>query len=167
MNLYQINEEFLRAFEAAFDPETGEIDPEAEKELVKWEAARAEKVENYGLFIKNLKAESDALKAEIDTLTRRKKTVDKKINWLKNYLSVTLAGEPFKTPRLVITWRKSEAVEIVATIDELKSLYIGYPDYIKKHTEYKLDKTAIKTALKSGEALPFAELKQNKNIQIK
>ena len=74
MNLYEINKEML----GCWDAETGEILDEARLDELQIE--RDEKIENIACWIKNLRAEKDALKAEKEVFAQRQKTVENKID---------------------------------------------------------------------------------------
>lgn len=150
MNLYEINDMILNCF----DQETGEI---YDIDALKME--REEKIENIALFIKNLLAEADALKHEKEAFAEREKAVKNKAENLKKYLSDSLNGDKFNTPKVSISFCKSNSVEC------LDSALIP-KDYLR-YKEPELDKTKIKNALKSGEAVPGCLLVTNQNIQIK
>ena len=80
MKLYEIDEAILRCV----DTESGEIiDPVKLDEL---NLARAEKVENVALWIKDLKAEAEAIKAEKLALAERQKMAENKVDSLKRWL---------------------------------------------------------------------------------
>ena len=120
MTLYEINEQIRNAIEYGCDPETGEIiDVDALEEL---EMARDEKIENICLYIKDLKAEAAAIKAEKDALDARMKASSRKAESLTNYLQQELAGERFKTSKVAISYRKTfeleKALEITEAIAE-------------------------------------------------
>ena len=88
MTLYEIQDNIRKAIEQGFDEETGEIlDTNALEAL---EIQRDEKIENIALFIKNLKAEAEAIKAEKMNLAKRQQTAENKAEWLKQYLTKCL-----------------------------------------------------------------------------
>ena len=158
MTLYQINEQLRNAIEFGCDPETGEIfDTAALEEL---EMARDEKIENICLFIKDLKAEAAAIKAEKDALDARMKVSTRKAEQLTNYLQQELAGEKFKTSKCVISYRKTQSVSIF-DIDALPK------DYIRIKTSTEPDKLMIKEAIKAGESVPGAVLEERQSMTIK
>ena len=106
MNLYNID----AAIMALVDPETGEIlDYEAFAEL---QMEREQKLENMALWHKNLTAEAAAIKAEEDNLAARRKDLEAKAEKLKQNLIEALGGDPFKTPRVVCKFTKSQKVQI-------------------------------------------------------
>ena len=91
--LYEINQDILDCC----DMETGEI-LDTEK-LDALQIEREAKLEGVALWVKDLKAEAAAVKEEADKLNARKKALDNKIDWLKNWLLMALDGEKLSTPR--------------------------------------------------------------------
>ena len=153
MNLYEIDNEIMNCI----DEETGEIvDVEKLDSLV---MERDVKIENICLWIKNLKADAVALKAEKDNFATRQKAAENKAESLTKYISNYLNGDKYKSARVTVSYRKSEAVNIT-DISQIPTEYI-------KPAEPQADKTAIKNAIKSGTAIPGAEIIENQNIQIK
>ena len=151
MNLYEISKEMM----ACINEETGEIESEKFEEL---ELEFQAKVENAGLWIKNLKAEAEALKNEKMVFAERQKSVENKVEALKKYLSNALGGNKFKTEKISISFRKSKAVEIN---DEfmIPEKYIEY--------QRKISKKAIIDDLKKDIEVGGCYLVENNNIQIK
>lgn len=154
MKLYEIDAKIMECI----NDETGEIlDSELLQSL---EMQRDEKIENVGLWIKNLAAEADAIKAEKNNLAAREKTARNKIERLKEYLAYALDGEKFKTARLSVSYRRSESVKVdPAALDTLSDKYV-------KITR-EANKTALKDALKSGENIAGVSIEQKQSVIIK
>ena len=105
MTLYEIDQNIM-----ALIDEDGEItNPEAFDEL---QITRSEKLEGIACWIKNLKADAAAIKAEEDALAERRRTIENKIKSLSEFLSNALAGQKFSTPRVSVSYRTSKALEI-------------------------------------------------------
>jgi len=151
--LYEINEAIL----SCIDLESGEIIDESALEALQMQ--RDEKLENVGLWIKNLAAESSALASEIKTLTDRKRHKENKTESLIGYLGSALRGERFETPRISVSWRKSEVVNICE--DAI------LPGEYLVPVDPRPDKTLLKQALKEGAKIVGVELISKQNIQIK
>lgn len=151
--LYEIDEEILNCV----DMETGEI-IDAEK-LEQLQLTRDDKVEGIALWIKNLLSDADAIKSEEEKLAQRRKANENKAKNLKEYLSKFLNGQKFKTPKVSISYRKSESVEVtdISKLDD---------DYLK-FAEPTVDKAKVKKALKAGTVLQGVSLVENQNIQIR
>lgn len=158
MTIYEINEEILNCI----DLETGEIiDIDRLNDL---QLERDTKIENVACWIKELKAEAEAIKAEKQTLAERQKVAENKAESLKKWLAYALDGQKFKTSKCSISYRKSESVEVTEE---------GLNNLIKEHDElltYKApepNKKAIKDALKDGLSVDGVQLVQNTSTIIK
>lgn len=152
-NLYQIEEAIL----ACVDMETGEI-VDCEK-LAELQMERDDKIQNIALWVKNLEADAEAYKKEKDSFAEKQKAAENKAKRLKEYLGTYLDGQAFKSTRVSIHFRSSEAVNIT---DVTK-----IPEQFLKYAEPTADKVAIKKMLKEGFVVDGAELVTNSNIQIK
>ena len=154
MKLYEIDEAILNCI----DTETGEIlDVDALSIL---EMERESKVESVALWYKQEKADAAALKEEIANLTARKKSTERKMESLKNWLAYALEGRKFKTPRMSISYRKSTTMTV-----EDPSLVPA--DYKTEETVEKIDTTQLKKDLISGMDIKGAILEQHNNLSVK
>lgn len=172
-SLYEISDKLSALIEEAFDIETGEIydsQEELDKAIDACELDLDTKLENIGCYIKNLEADIEAFKREEDNLYKRRKSAENKIESLKRYLNGYLtacypndedkAKWRFKSPRVVLGFRRSTTVE-VPNLEELDK------DFIKIKTETSADKKAIKDAITNGQKVQGAFLKQNVNLSVK
>lgn len=153
-NLYEINQSLMECI----DYETGEIiDIEKMNALM---LERDEKIENIALWIKNLKSDIEAYKAEAEAFTARRKSAESKVESLTRYLSEFLDGQGFKTSKAQISFRNTTAVKIDENA-ELPS------EYCRVVTKTDPDKKAIKTALESGIEIEGCELVKSRSMTIK
>ena len=163
MKLYQLDEEIQEVLERVINPETGELNPIAEGELEHLQKEKLQKVQNIGLYFKNLAAFQDEIKLEQKRLSALRKQTERRMEWLKNYLADHL-DEPIKTAQISISFRKSEAIEIDES--RLDDLARGYPQCVK--IEIKPIKTEFKRLLKaSGVGIDGVRLIEKRNIIIK
>lgn len=173
MTLYEIDSRLETLFSQGFDEETGEIyqtQEELDKAIDEVAIELDTKIENIGCYIKNLESDIEAFKREEDNLKKRRKSTETKIEGLKtylnNYLTAVYPNEDdrrkwkFKTPKVVLGYRKSTTVE-VPDLEKLDK------NFIKIKTETSADKTAIKEAIKNGTEVKGAFLKDNINLSIK
>lgn len=162
MKLYEIDREIEAALEGAIDPETGEIIASDLFEVYEaLQIQRDEKIENIGLFIKDLKAEAAAIREEEKALAARRRAAENKAESLEGYLQFNLHGEKFKTPRLAVSYRKSQKVEVDENrLNEIPEEYLRYKDP-------EVDKKRVSEALKSGQAVPGCKLVDNISMIIK
>lgn len=160
MNLYEIDWELQKAVMEAIDPETGEIiDETLLEKLEALELEKNQKIENLCLYVKNLKAEAAALKAEKEMFANRQKDAENKAAHLMKYLQGFLQGEKYKSDRAVVSYRNTESVS-VTDIKQIPESYLRYADPTA-------DKVAIKAAIKEGIEIPGAELQHNVSMNIK
>ena len=155
-SLYDIDNDILNCI----DEETGEIINIEALDALNME--RNAKIEGVVCWIKDLKAESEALKAEKQALADRQKSAENKAESLKKWLAFALNGQKFSSPKAVVSFRKSQSVEIT----DINALAMENDDLII-YQEPKPDKTAIKKAIKDGRTVNGAELVENVNVIIK
>ena len=158
MKLYEIDS----AIYECIDAETGEIiDIDKLNNLM---MERDAKIEGVACWIKDLKAESEAIKAEKMKLAERQRIAENKAESLKKWLAFALQGEKFKTARCSVAFRNTESVEV--TPEGLNGLMHGH-DELLTYKEPEPNKTAIKQAIKDGLNVPGVQLVQNVRTIIK
>lgn len=161
MTLYEIDNRIMNCFrdeetDEVIDTYTGEIfDGDYLDQLA---MEKADKVENVALYIKNLEAEAEAVKAEKMRFAKRQQALENRVEYLKKYLSNSLQGEKFSTTKCAISFRKSEKLEI-AEDAELPPFFVKI--------EKKPMAAEIKKAIKGGTDIPGCTIVISNNIQIK
>lgn len=170
MNLYQINadiEQLENAVEDGLliDEETGEL-MTIEQALDQLHMMKTEKVENIALFIRNLDAESVALKAEEERFAKRRKAAEAKSERLRAYLLSALTKEDgttekVKTTRVNVSVRLS-GPSVVFTDESLLPM-----EFKIQKIEVKPDKASIKEVLSRGIEVPGAKLERGRSVIIK
>ena len=160
--LYEINQDILDCV----DLETGEILDTARLDALQME--REAKLEGVALWVKDLKAEAEAVKAEADKLTARKKALDNKIDGLKAWLLYALGGEKLKTARCNVYQTHSQKL---AVADEGKLISflqtLKEPERFLRFKEPELRREEIKKALKDDMHIPGASLEETESVVIK
>lgn len=158
MTLYEIDQNIM-----ALIDEDGEItNPEAFDEL---QITRSEKLEGIACWIKNLKADAAAIKAEEDVLAERRRTIENKIKSLSEFLSNTLAGQKFSTPRVSVSYRTSKALEIADNDTFVAWASMFNPSLLRIKRDP--DKKAITDAINGGMDVPGAQIVERKSMQVK
>lgn len=155
MTLYEIDNEIMNCI----DEETGEIIDLERLEALEMERDR--KISNVACWIKDLRAEAEAIKAEKQALEKRQKAAENKAENLKEWLAKVLQGEKFKDAKVSISYRKSEKVVFAEDF-----AYVTLPTKYRKIT-VEPKKTELKEALKNGETFEGVQLVESTNIQIK
>lgn len=145
--LYEIDNEIRILIASAEVDEDGEYIIDIDK-LNALQMERTAKLTGVAVWVKNLMAEADMLKAEKKKLADRQQAVENKVERLKSWLKES--GEPINDPRVKVSFRKSpDSVEVFST-ERLPSMYF--------RVKTEPDKTAIKKALQDGKDIPGARL---------
>ena len=158
MNLYQINQ----MIQSLMTPDDdGVIADDAFDQLTALSLAAYEKLESIGCLLKDWQAEADAIKAETDRLTERRRAIESRADRLKAYaadMMTAMGKRKLETPRCVLAMRTSKAVDV---LDDAK-----VPDeYIA--IERKVQKAEIAKAIKAGAEVPGAVLIERENLTIR
>ena len=161
-SLYEINSRI-----AEFEPEVDELTGELLNGdlLDRLNMEREDKIENIALYIKNLQAEAQAIKAERDNLDERMKAKERKADSLKKYLAYALNGEKFESAKCKVSYRKSQQVVLAGEFDDWAK--DNAPELLTVKTTYTPSKTAIKEALLDGKKVQYATLIENNNLILK
>lgn len=164
MTLYEISNtytEFMNAIESGDIPEEAIADT-----LDGIQGDFNEKADNIACIIKNLSAESVAIKAERDALNERIKSKQHREEALKAYLSSSMEAMKIpkvETARNAISFRKSTSC-FIADEEDFKQ---RHTDLCKKELVVTIPRADIAKMLKSGEEISGAELRTKQNLQIK
>lgn len=158
MNLYEINGSILQLAEML---ESGEIDETVYNDTI--ESLGAEiAVEDVVKAIRNKQAEAEAIKAEADKLTDKRRRAEAAAEGLKNILLTYLTATQQKKVNagvFAISRGASKSVEILNEAAIPEAYLIAQPP--------KVDKKAILAKLKEGEAIEGAQLKESEFVTIK
>lgn len=117
------------------------------------------KVEHVALFIRSLGHTADAIKAEEDRLSARRKAIANAAASLTNYLHAHLAGAGKTQVKGVLATVaiQQSPPSVTSSLDEcgLRNLAQHAPSFVKIIPEQvALDKDAVKRAYAAGDALP-------------
>lgn len=128
------------------------------------------KAENIAQYIKNLKAESEAIDNEIKKLKARRDSRGKRIERLKIYLMNCMDAIGIKKidmPRAKITIRNNAAgLKIDNEIDFINSLQDNGRDDLLKYSLPEIKKSEVKKLIKSGEMFDGARLETGRSVII-
>lgn len=145
-----------------FDEQTGEVLFDSEN-LDALEMDFNAKLESCGCYIKNMDAEVTALANEIKALQSRKKAAEGKVSRMKDYVLRCMkmtSQKRLETPKVAISQRKSSRIEVT---DDL----LVPEDYKTIKEVVKVDKNAIKDAIRNGTNVSGCELVESVNLHIK
>ena len=197
MKLYEYTETFAQLFDsfdaiADFEPDTNEdgqyIDDDG-RIIPDLDAYRADmqmawfdtlegiegefeiKAENIACYIKQLEGDLELLKKQKAAFERRRRAKENQLEGIKKYLLECMQKtkrQKLETERAVITVRNNaESVQFFSEVEFIRMcMNGGLEDYLRYKTP-EINRTAVKSALKSGKLLPGAELKRSQSLVIK
>lgn len=161
--LYEIDQllrDAIIASEEKINPETGEIPEDWSSFLDACQMERDQKCLAVAVYIKERRAEANAISEEAKALENRAQIVQASADRLEAYIErYVKPGEKISDSRTLISWRKSSSI----IVDKVGAL----PDSCWK-VEKSISKTAVKEALGKKEiGSDVAHIQVNNNIQIK
>ena len=160
LDIFEIDRRLLDAFERAVDPDTGEILSEkALEEYDQLEQDFDKKCEQIALAQLMTTLEADAIKEQKMKLAKRQAQAEKKAKSISDFLARVMDGRKLKTPRVTVSYRKSETV----VIDNTAKL----PEEFLTYKNPEPNKVALKKAIKLGREIEGVTLEEHNNIQIK
>ena len=166
MTLYEIDKALEAMADEMTDLETGEFVGSYE-DLERLNMERETKIENTGCYIKNLRSDIEALKAEETALKHRREVLQNRVDWLSEYLRRSLDGQNFETARVQMRWKKNpETVSITDPEQAMIWAKNNAPEAIKVIPP-ELIKTQLKRVIKSGVEIPGCELKRETRLEVK
>ena len=161
-SLYDIDQRYLAALDAATDPDS-DLDPALFADtLAGLEGEAEDKIRNVLRYARNLEAEADAISEEITAMKMR---LDTKRNKVKSLRKSAMDG------MLTIGKKKLEWPEFVASVTPSPESVVvddeaAVPDDYARYTR-SLDKTVIKQALKDGHKVPGCHLASGVHLRIR
>jgi hypothetical protein len=161
MRLYDIDQAIMECV----DFETGEVfDPERLDAL---QMERTAKLENVALWVKNLMADAKAIREEEKALASRRQRMEKKVESLNQWLTNALQGEKLSTPKVAVSFRRSEGLDVIDNDSFCLWAMGNERDDLLKFTAPTIDAAAVKKAIKDGADIPYARIEERLNINIK
>jgi hypothetical protein len=164
LSLYQLSGDYLTALQDLTDPELGLEDVVIKDTLESLSGDFEVKAQNVAMFIRNLETTAEAIKQAESDMAKRRKAIENRAMWLKSYLkgNMELTGiSKIECPYFKLSLAKNPAS--VELIDES----IIPEEFKRTETVITIDKTAIKTALSSGQCVPGAKLTNGTRLVIR
>jgi hypothetical protein len=164
LNLYQLSSKYIEALDFLTDPEM-DLPIEAINDTLEGLSGGLEdKAINLAKFLRNLEATAEAIKEAEADMAKRRKAFENRVKWLKSYLKDSMENTgitKIECPFFKLSIQKNPAS--VEVFDENL-----IPEQFKEPvTTWKIDKNAIKEALKNGETVAGATLLNGTRLSIK
>ena len=162
--LYQLSQNYLQALDFLTDPEA-DLPAEAINDTLEaLEGELEDKAINVAKFLRNMEAAAEAIKNAEAEMARRRRSLENRVKWMKDYLKGSMEHTgitKIECPYFKLSIQKNPPA--VNILDES-----AIPEEFKEQViTWKIDKTAIKEVLKSGEAVPGAELVNGTRLAIR
>jgi hypothetical protein len=164
LSLYKLSSNYMRALDALTDPEA-DIPAEVVADTLEGlEGELQEKAVNVAKFMRNMEAMSQAIKEAEAQMARRRKAIEGRVKCLKDYLKENMEAcgiSKIESPWFRLAVQKNPAA--VDVVDEA-----ALPDEFKEQVvTVKIDKAAIRDALKAGVDVPGAALVQGTRMVVR
>lgn len=164
LSLYQLSGNYLEAMDFLTDPEL-DLPIEAINDTLEALGGELEdKAINVTKFLRNMEVVADAIKAAEESMAKRRKALENRVQWMKAYLKGNMEHtgiSKIECPFFKLSIQKNPAA--VNIFDENK-IPLEFKEQV---ISWKIDKNAIKDLIKSGQAVPGAELTQCTRLVIK
>ena len=164
LTLYDISKDYLQALDAFTDPDADIPLDAAIDTLDGIEGQLQDKAVSVAKFMQNLDATAKAIREAEQQMAKRRKAIENRAQWLRDYLKLNMEAAgitKIESPWFRLAIQKNpDAVEIT---DEAL-----VPDIFKTEVvTVKIDKPAIKQALRDGAVIPGATLSQSTRLAIR
>ena len=164
LSLYDLSTNYLQALDFLTDPEM-DLPVETINDTLEALGGELEdKAINVAKFLRNMEAMAEAIKnAEVD-MAKRRKALENRVLWLKEYLKGSMEHTgiiKIECPYFKLSIQNNPPA--VNIFDE-DAIPVEFKEQV---ITWKIDKPAIKEAIKNGEAVPGAILTNGTRLVIK
>jgi hypothetical protein len=164
MKLYEIERNYIDALDVFTDPDN-EIDPQTATDTL--EALEGEfetKAVNVAAFLRQMEAEAEAIKAAEEKMAKRRKALENRARWLRDYLKTGMEVVGMKkipSPWFVLSIQKNPpAVDVF----DPRAVPAEFQEAV---TEIKINRAAIKEALAAGREIPGVRMINGTRLSIR
>lgn len=163
MRLYELKESYRKVADMIEQLDDEAVKADGAALLDEISDSIEEKCLNIARLVKNMSAESEAIKAEEKRLAARRNAIDNRVQSLKEYAqgALELAGiEKCKDDLFAVALQNSPPSLRVIDPKKIPEMYWNTP-------EPELDKKGLLSDIKAGAVVDGAELQQGKHLRIR
>ncbi|MBE0436470.1 MAG: siphovirus Gp157 family protein [Methylomicrobium sp.] len=164
LTLYTLSQNYIEALDFLSDPDL-DLPIEAVNDTLEGlEGELQDKAVNVAKFLRNMEATAEAIKNAEAEMARRRKALESRVKWLKDYLkgSMEYTGiTKIECPYFKLAIQKNPPAVAILNEDAIPS------EFKEQVITWKIDKTAIKEAIKAGQKVPGAELVNGTRLAIR
>ena len=164
LSLYELSSTYLKALDDLTDPEL-DLPLEVVNDTLEALGDEMEtKAINVTKFMRNMEATANAIKEAETQMAKRRKALENRIKWMKDYLKGSMEHTgitKIECPYFKLSIQKNPTSVSITNEESIPS------QFKEQVISWKIDKTAIKNAIKSGETIPGAELLNGTRLAIR
>lgn len=164
LTLYQISDQYLADMQKLQDME---LDEQTFLDTLEGLSGELEvKATNVAMFIRNLEASADAIKAAEKAMAERRKSIEAKAERIRQYLLENMQRtgiSKIESPYFALSIRKNPPAVDVIDQSLIPDEYFDIPE----PPAPTLNKARLKDDLKAGVIVEGAQLSQGQSLQIK
>ena len=165
MKLYEINQQYAEAL--AFFGDVDNDDMSLDTALDTFEAIEGDfeqKVISVAAYAKQLDAEAEAIKAAMERMEKRRKAIENRADYLKDYTKVCM--EQMGKTKVACPWFNISIQKNPPSVRVYDEEALPF-EYVLEVVNVKVDKAAIKAALSAGVEVSGAKLSNGTRLVIK
>lgn len=163
-SLYQLSGDYLAIANKLSD---SDLPPEVINDtLESLSGELEEKCTNVALFVRNLEATAESIKAAEKQMADRRKAIENKANSIRQYLQVNMQRTgitKIESPYFALTIKKNPPSVVIDDVEAIPAEFMVTP----APPPPAPDKKAIGEKLKAGEPVPGCHLEQGERLDIK
>lgn len=161
ISLYELAAQYQRDLEYIQNSDLDE--DQAIQLLESMQGAIQEKAKNVAMVIRNMETTVEAIAAAEKEMAARRKSIDRKIDWMKTYLLENMERtgiSKIESPYFVIALRDNPESLIIEQDAEIPAEYYKPQDPV-------LDKVTLKKDMQLGVIVSGCRLERKKSVRIK
>lgn len=166
LKLYEIQNNYLVALDLFTDPDV-DIPPEAVADTLEAITGEFEqKAVNVAAFARQMEAEAEAIKAAEERMDRRRKALENRARWLRDYVKIgmeVVGVKKVSSPWFVLAIQNNPAAVEITDPAAVPGEFMRQPEPPPPAP----DKTAIKAAWASGQPVPGTRLVTGTRLAIR
>ncbi|TRZ67802.1 MAG: hypothetical protein D4R98_03430 [Comamonadaceae bacterium] len=166
LSLYQLSNNYVQALDFLTDPDLDLPLAVVNDTLEGLEGELQDKAVNVAKFLRNMEATAAAIKTAEDTMTKRRKALEEKAKWLKDYIKANMEAtgiSKIECPYFKLSIAKNPAALELFDQTAIPAQYKHSETVTLEH----IDKAALKSDLAKGQLIQGARLTNGTRLSIR
>ena len=162
--LYVLSDEYIAAAQTLADLD---LDPQTVADTLEGLAGEVEvKATNVAMFVRNLEASAEQIKAAEATMAARRKAIENRAESVRGYLKTQMERTgitKIECPYFKLAIRENPPSVVIDAASQIPAEFLRTPE----PPPPALDKKAIAAAIKAGREVPGAHIERATRLEIK